>query len=85
MIEKLPAFLHLLPGVLSWPFRIIMYVMMYIAWAMVSLLVLAFFPAMTYLQAVNVLPVGWVTIAAVFFVDLYVTQLNPQRKRRPQG
>lgn len=72
-----------MPGILSWPFRIIMYVMLYIAWAMASLLILAYFPGMGYLQAVNVLPLGWVTIAAVFFADLYFTQLSPRSKRRP--
>lgn len=60
---------------LLWPFRIILYAMLYIAWLVIALLVLAAFPSMTYLEATNVLPAGWIPIAAVFFADLY-TQLR---------
>jgi len=66
---------------LRWPFRIILYVFSYIAWAMVSLLILALFPAMSGMEAINVMPSGWIPIAAIFFADLYFTQL---RGKKPQ-
>ena len=69
---------------LRWPFRIVMYLMLYVAWSAVALLILAFFPMMSYLQAVNVLPAGWIPIAVVFFADLYFNQLRG-RKRRVAG
>jgi hypothetical protein len=68
-----------MPEVLRWPFRIILYVMLYIAWSFVALLILAFFPTMSGLEAINVLPAGWIPIAAVFFADLYFTQLKPKK------
>ena len=61
-----------------------MYMVLYVAWLVIALLVLALYPGMSYLQAVNVLPAGWVPIAAVFFADLYFTQLRG-RKRRTAG
>lgn len=68
-----------MPEVLRWPFRIILYVMLYIVWLFVSLLVLAFLPSLTLFEAFNLLPVGWITIAAVFFADVYFTQLKRKR------
>ncbi len=68
--------------ILRWPFRIILYVFLYIGWFMVSLVLLTFLPTMTHLGAVNVVPVGWICIAAAFFADIYFTQL---RVKRPQG
>lgn len=76
-----------MPEVLRWPFRIILYVMLYIVWLFVSLLILAVLPDITFLEAFNLLPVGWITIAAVFFADLYFTQLkgkkNGEKASRP--
>jgi hypothetical protein len=50
--------------------------MLYIAWLFIALLILAAFPSMTYLEAINVLPAGWIPIAVVFFADIYFTQLR---------
>ncbi len=72
-----------MPEVLRWPFRIILYAMLYIVWLFVSLLVLAFLPNLTLFEAFNLLPAGWITIAAVFFADLYFTQLR--RKNVPRA
>jgi hypothetical protein len=69
-----------MPGILSWPFRIILYVMLYIVWFLITLLILAAFPSMTALEATNVLPAGWIAIAAVFFADIYFTQLRGRRR-----
>jgi len=33
---------------------------------------LAAFPSLTYLEATNLLPAGWIPIAVVFFADLYL-------------
>jgi hypothetical protein len=68
-------------GMLSWPFRIVLYFISYLVWSIVALLVLAAFPSMTPLQAINLLPAGWIPIAAVFFVDLYLTQLKGRKLR----
>jgi hypothetical protein len=65
-----------MPEVLRWPFRIILYGMAYILWAMASLVILFSFPSMTSLEAINVLPAGWIPIAAVFFADVYFNQLR---------
>ena len=70
-----------LPEVLRWPFRVVLYMMLYVAWLVVALLILALYPGMSYLQAVNVLPAGWIPIAAVLFADLYLTQLRGSRRR----
>ena len=67
---------HFMPEVLRWPFRIILYGMSYVLWTMVSLVILASFPSMTSLEAINVLPAGWIPIAAVFFADVYFNQLR---------
>ena len=69
-----------MPEVLRWPFRIILYAMLYILWLFVSLLILAFFPALTFFEAFNLLPLGWISIAAVFFADIYFTQLRGRRR-----
>lgn len=71
-------------GVLRWPFRIILYLMLYIVWSIISLAILAFFPMMTYFEAINVLPLGWIAIAAVFFADLYFTQVRGRKHRKPK-
>jgi hypothetical protein len=69
-----------MPGILSWPFRIILYVMLYIVWLLIALLILAAFPSMTGLEGANVLPAGWILIAGVFFTDIYFTQLRGRRR-----
>ena len=61
---------------LRWPFRIVLYVFMYIIWTMVSLLVLTFSLPTNSFEAVNLLPGGWIGIAGTFFADLYFTQLK---------
>jgi len=61
---------------LRWPFRIVLYFILYIVWSIIALIILAIFPMMTYLEAINVLPAGWIPITAVFFADLYFTQLR---------
>lgn len=69
---------------LSWPYRIVLYGMLYIVWLFIALLILAAFPSMTVLEATNVLPAGWIPIAAVFFADLYFTQLK-RKKNSPKA
>lgn len=66
---------------LHWPFRVIVYGMLYVVWAMISLLILSALPSLTPLEAINVFPAGWIPIAAVFFVDLY-RQLKSKRADR---
>ena len=68
-----------MPEMLRWPFRIVLYVVLYILWLIIALLISAFFPTMPYLEAVNLLPAGWIPIAAVFFADIYFTQLKRRR------
>jgi hypothetical protein len=64
---------------LRWPYRIVLYGMCYLFWLMASLLILAYVPALTSIEAVNLLPAGWLLIAGVFFADLYFTQLKKKR------
>jgi hypothetical protein len=66
---------------LRWPFRIVLYFILYLVWTITALLILAVFPTMTDLEAINVLPAGWIPIAAVFFADLYFTQLKGGKHR----
>lgn len=74
-LEKMPS------EMLRWPYRIILYVFCYIVWAMVSLLIFAFVPSVGGLAAVNVIPAGWLTTAAIFFLDLYLTQVRKTTKQ----
>jgi len=43
---------------LRWPYRAILYVMLYIVWTMVSLVVLAMVPTLSYYQTIIILPLG---------------------------
>lgn len=64
---------------LRWPFRIVLYLILYVAWLSVALMVLAAFPSMSGLQATNILPAGWIPIAGAFFADLYFSQLRRKK------
>lgn len=68
-----------MPEFLRWPFRVVFYGMLYLLWLVVSLVILAYSPDLTALEATNLLPAGWLLIAAVFFADLYFTQLRKKR------
>ena len=72
--------ISLMGEMLRWPFRIILYGMLYIAWSIIALVILAVFPTMTDFEATNVLPLGWIPIAAVFFADFYFTQLKKKEQ-----
>jgi hypothetical protein len=69
---------------LRWPFRIIMYGLLYIGWVIISLIILAIAPTMNYFAAFNILPVGWILITAVFFTDLYFTQIRVRKRSKPK-
>jgi hypothetical protein len=71
-----------MPEILRWPFRIVMYFFLYVLWLLVALVIGVAFPNLPYLEAINLLPAGWIPIAAVFFADIYLTQV---RRRRSDG
>jgi len=73
-----------MPEVLHWPFRVILYGIAYIVWLMVTLILFAAFPSMGYYQTVNILPAGWLSIAAVFVLDLYYSQLKGHSGRKSE-
>ncbi len=74
---------------LRWPFRVVLYFMLYLAWLVITLLILAVSPDMTDFQATNLLPAGWIPIAAAFFADIYFTQVRKgkqtQENRTPEN
>jgi hypothetical protein len=70
-----------MPEILRWPFRVMLYGMMYIIWLMVTLSLFSAFPSMNYYQSVNILPVGWLAIGAVFILDFYYSQLRGRAGR----
>ena len=72
-----------MPEMLRWPYRIVLYGMLYIVWLFVALLILASFPSITDFEATNILPAGWIPIAAVFFADLYFTRLRGKKRKIP--
>jgi hypothetical protein len=68
-----------MPEFLRWPFRIVLYFAAYVAWLIVALVIAATFPALPSLEAINLLPAGWIPIAAVFLMDVYFTQLRRKK------
>lgn len=74
---------------LRWPFRVVLYLMLYLAWLVITLVTLAVFPGMTDFQATNLLPAGWIPIAAALFADIYFTQVRKskqtQENRTPES
>jgi len=64
---------------LHWPFRILLYVFLYMGWTIISLVLLASFPVMNGFAAMNLLIVGWLSIGAVFASDIYFTQLRGKK------
>ena len=67
--------------ILRWPFRVFLYGMLYIVWLMVTLSIFAAFPSIGYYQSVSILPAGWLSIAAVFILDFYYSQLRGRARR----
>jgi len=64
---------------LRWPYRAVLYVMLYIVWAMVALVIFTVYPDMSYYQNIIILPLGWIPIGAAFFFDVFFKQMQGKR------
>ena len=65
---------------LRWPYRAVLYVMLYIVWTMVALVIFTVFPAMSYYQIIVILPLGWIPIGVSFFADVFFKQMKGKRQ-----
>jgi hypothetical protein len=66
---------------LRWPYRAVLYVMLYMVWTIISLVIFTVIPGLSYYQTIIILPLGWIPIGVAFFLDVYYKQLGGRKRQ----